>query len=124
MTTKFSPIMIAIGITVLISALQPSPTFARRDEMRGHAGSVCFNMCKEPWRGCFRRVCLSIPGFRTASGLYREQTKQIAKTKCRGEWQQFQACAAKCHDAAADTRKVASLVAPACYAADSIPDLR
>ena len=115
--TKFSPIMIALGLAIAMSALYSSPTLARRDEMRGHAGSVCFNMCKEPWRACFRNVCLSIPGFRTQSGLYREQTKQIAKTKCRGEWRQFQACAAKCHDAAADTRKVASLAAPACYGA-------
>jgi hypothetical protein len=122
--TKLSRIMIALGIIILISALQPSPTFARRDEMRGHPGSVCFNMCKEPWRGCFRRMCLSIPGFRSAPGQYREQAAELAKTNCRSEWKQSVACAAKCHDAVADTRKVASLAAPACYAADSIPDLR
>jgi hypothetical protein len=122
--TKFSPIMIALGLTIAMPALYSSPAFARRDEMRGHAGSVCFNMCKEPWRACFRNVCLSIPGFRTASGLYREQTKQIAKTKCRSEWKRSEACAAKCHDAAADTRKMASLTASACYPANSSPDLR
>jgi hypothetical protein len=115
MTTKFRSITITLSLLVSMLVLQPSSTFARRDEMRGHPGSVCFNTCKEPWRGCFRRACLSIPGFRSAPGQYRAQAKQIAKTKCRSEWQQFEACSAKCHDAAADTRKVASLAAPACY---------